>query len=70
MENRKAYHAPSAQIVLLAPGEELTVSFGKGSSWWGNNSAWWGSKPAQGASLVTGTLLVDDEDGKSWEWNP
>ena len=68
MENKKAYHAPSAEIVLLAPSEAVSINsfkFGKNNGWWGN-SAWWGNAPAQGASVITGAISVPDEDGNSW----
>jgi len=73
MANKKLYHAPSAEIIVLMPSDQIAtgisknwLGFGSGT-WWGlDNSAWWGKK-SQNDSIVTGTLLIPDEDGKNWE---
>jgi len=70
MENKKTYKAPLAQIVLLAPSEAVSASFGKNNAWWNlDNSAWWGTRYTGTASVVTGGLGISDEDNSSWKYD-
>jgi len=65
MKNKKAYKAPLAEIVLLAPSEAVSASFGKNNAWWNlDNSAWWGLRTQ--ASVITGGLAIEDEDKTTW----
>ena len=66
MVNKKIYHAPSAEALLLAPCENIASwTVGNGHGWWNDTSAWWGKIPV-GASIITGTLSLPDDDGNSW----
>ena len=67
MENKKSYQPPFAQTVIFAPCEEISVFYGKDGLWWNASDAWWGDK--SDASVVMGTLGVQDEDGNSWTYD-
>ena len=65
LKRKKLYQAPKAEVILLVPRESIAGwTVGKGDGWW-NETFWWGA-PVEGASVVTGTVGLFDEDGNEW----
>lgn len=70
---KKEYLSPRAQLICLAPAEDISVSlFDPGDSWWLNS---WGTTKQQifdaGASISGGVVLDDPETpaAKSYKWD-
>lgn len=52
MDNKKIYIAPSSEVILLAPRENIMSWKTSGGNWWfkKDDSVWWGVKPADASA--------------------
>lgn len=60
-EGRKPYEAPTAEIILLVPEEEMAWTYhdGKDADRWALNSWGYSALGDNAASAVTGTVMPD-----------
>ena len=68
---RRPYAAPEAELICLAPSEEIASSgwqpwFQQGDAWWGLNS--WGKTP-EDASITAGFTWLDVYEGNEADYN-
>ena len=70
MENRKEYHMPSAEIVLLVPSEAVSTGspFKKNNGWWGQANSWWSDafETPKSSVITAGAVVPDSEETNSW----
>lgn len=69
MRQRKPYIAPGAEVICLAPREDIASwQFNNKNNWWWNSGSpiIWGVKPEENASMIGGEFYWFSED----ETNP